>query len=98
MCIRDRLIAKAVTNKNYRLAIRYRYLQTLQMLAGNRLLQFSVDKTNYQYVNELRGKPYHNDFAAITLNYEYVWYGNFDISEDVYNKLFTEYKTFHQKL
>ncbi|MEJ7676012.1 MAG: hypothetical protein WKF59_25765 [Chitinophagaceae bacterium] len=94
----DKLIARAVMNNNYRLAIRYRYLQTLQMLAGNRLLQFSVDKTNYQYVNELHGKPYQNDFAAITLNYEYVWYGKFDISEEVYNKLFTEYKTFHQKL
>ena len=94
----DKLISQAVANKNYRLAIRYGYLQTLQMLAGSGLVQFSADKTNYQYVNELRGKPFQNDFAAITLNYDYVWYGKFDISEDVYNRLFKEYKSFHQKL
>ncbi|MDB5199544.1 MAG: hypothetical protein JWO92_1507 [Chitinophagaceae bacterium] len=94
----DRLIARAVINKNYRMAIRYSYLQTLQMLAGSGLLQFSADKTNYQYVNELHGKPYQNDFAAITLNYEYVWYGKFDIGEDVYNRLAVAYKSFHQKL
>jgi hypothetical protein len=85
-------------NKNYRLAIRYSYLQTLQKLSGSGLLQFSADKTNYQYVNELHGKPYQNDFAAITLNYEYVWYGKFEIGEDVYNRLFSDYKSFHQKL
>ncbi len=94
----DTLISQAVTNKNYRLAIRYLYLKTLQMLAGSGLLEFSADKTNYQYVNELRGKSYQNDFAALTLNYEYVWYGKFEIGEDVYTRLFKDYKSFHQKL
>ena len=94
----DTLISQAVANKNYRLAIRYSYLKTLQMLAGSGLLQFSADKTNYQYVNELHGKPYQNDFASITLNYEYVWYGKFEIGEDVYARLFKDYKSFHQKL
>ena len=94
----DKLISQALMNKNYRLAVRYGFLQTLQMLSGSGLVQLSGDKTNYQYVNELRGKPYQNDFAALTLNYEYVWYGKFDISEDVYNRLRREYKSFHQKL
>lgn len=94
----DKFITQALMNKNYRLAVRYGYLQTLQMLSGSGLVQFSADKTNYQYVNELQGKPYQNDFAALTLNYEYVWYGKFDISEDVYNRLRKEYKSFHQKL
>ena len=94
----DKLIAQALMNKNYRLAIRYGYLQTLQMLYRSGLVQFSADKTNYQYVNELQGKPYHNDFVSITLNYEYVWYGKFDINEEVYNRLHKEYKSFHQKL
>ncbi len=94
----DKLISQALMNKNYRLAVRYSYLQTLQTLAGSGLVQFSADKTNYQYVNELSGKPYQNDFAALTLNYEYVWYGNFDIKEDVYNRLLKEYQSFHQKL
>ena len=94
----DKLIAQAVANGNYRLAIRYLYLQTLQKLSGSGLLQFSADKTNYQYVTELHGKPYQNDFAAITLNYEYVWYGKFDINEDVYKRLSGEYRSFHQKI
>ena len=94
----DRLIAQAVMNKNYRLAIRYLYLQTLKKLTDGGLLQFSADKTNYQYVKELHGKPYQNDFASITLNYDYVWYGKFDIDENVYARLSNNFRSFHQKL
>lgn len=94
----DRLIAQAAINKNYRLAIRYLYLQTLQKLTSSGLLQFSPDKTNYQYVAELEGKPYQNDFAALTLHYEYVWYGRFDLSEEMYNRLVAGYKSFYLKL
>ena len=94
----EKLVAQAVMNKDYRLAIRYLYLQTLRKLSGSGLLQFAADKTNYQYVNELRGKPYQNDFAAITLHYEYVWYGKFDIGEEVYRRLSGEYRSFHQKI
>lgn len=94
----DELISQAVLNKNFRSAIRYGYLQTLFMLADKGLLQFAADKTNYQYVKELAGKPYQNEFAAITLNYEYVWYGNFEIAEDVYNRMAINYRLFQQKI
>lgn len=94
----DSLIAGAVASRNYRLAIRYSYLQTLKKLAIAGLLQYAADKTNYQYVNELRGKPYQNDFASLTLNYEYVWYGKFDIAETVYTRLAADYKSFYHKL
>ena len=94
----DKLVAQAVLNKNYRLAIRYLYLQTLQKLSAVGSLQFAADKTNYQYVNELGGTPYQNDFAALTLNYEYVWYGKFDINEDVYKRLSVDYRSFNQKI
>lgn len=94
----DPLIAQAVKSGNFRLAIRYSYLQTLKKLSNNGLLQYTADKTNYQYVNELRGKPYQQDFAALTLNYEYVWYGSFNIDADVYGRLAGDYRNFNQKV
>jgi hypothetical protein len=94
----DAMIAKAVQNRDFRLAVRYSYLQTLKKLSATGLLQYAADKTNYQYVNELRGKAYQGDFASITLNYEYVWYGKFDIEEDVYQRLATDYKNFNRKI
>ena len=94
----DKLIRTAIQSGNYRLAIRYHYLQTLHLLAGKNQVQLAGDKTNYQYVKELVNKNYLNDFSALTLNYEYVWYGEFAIDEIVYSKLKTAFMSFNNKL
>ncbi|MES2432107.1 MAG: hypothetical protein V4556_14320 [Bacteroidota bacterium] len=94
----DKLINQSVNDKDYRLAVRYHYLKALQKLASTNLIMYAADKTNYQYVRELSGKAYHNDFANITLHYEYVWYGEFDIDELTYLKLEDSFKQFQSKL
>jgi hypothetical protein len=94
----DTVIQQAVKNNNYRLAIRYLYLQTLHRLSDAGAVTLSAEKTNYQYVNELQGKPYQNAFSSVTLHYEYVWYGEFAISEQTFNKLNNEFKIFSQNL
>lgn len=83
----DILIAQAISDNNYRMAVRYHYLQTLQKLTLAGAIQFAIDKTNYQYISELSGKTYKNTFASLTLHYEYVWYGEIDIDESVFNSI-----------
>ena len=94
----NKLIAQSITIKNYRLAIRYHYLQTLQKLAAKGTIQFTADKTNNQYIKELYGKPYHNEFVSLTVNYEYVWYGGFDIDETMFAKIQNNFKQFNIQL
>lgn len=94
----DRLARQAAASGNYRLAVRYHYLQVLHKLAGKNLLELSVDKTNYQYVRELSGTAFRDEFAALTLHYEYVWYGEFNIQEPVYNRIAGAFTHFDQKL
>ena len=91
----SKLIAQAVTQKNYRLAIRYYYLQSLQKLTAKGLIEFAPDKTNHEYLRELTGKKYKNEFAALTLNYEYAWYGEFDISETIFESVQQKFKHFN---
>lgn len=94
----DRLTREAVTAKNYRLAVRYLYLKSLQRLSEKNAIVFTTGKTNYQYVREVTGKPYHKAFAGITLSYEYVWYGEFEIDEEIFGKLESEFKQFYNQL
>ena len=94
----DKLIDQSITSKNYRLAIRYLYLKSLQKLTEKGAIIFAVDKTNYQYVRELSGKLYKNTFATLTLNYEYVWYGEFEIDQIIFFKLQTEFKQFYNQI
>ena len=90
-----KLIQQAVSNKNYRLAVRYHYLQTLQKLSAKEIILFSVDKTNHQYITELSAKSYKNEFVQLTLAYEYAWYGGFVTDEMIFKSLQTNFKNFY---
>lgn len=90
-----KLITQAVSSKNYRLAIRYYYLQALQKLTAKGAIDFSPDKTNYEYVQELTGKPYKKEFATLTLHYEYAWYGEFDINQNIFESIEQKFKQFN---
>lgn len=92
------LIRQAVQRNNFRLAVRYQYLRSLHKLADKGFIELSPDKTNYRYVREIKDSRLQNDFAAITLNYEYVWYGEFEIENDIYQKMERGFTNFNQKI
>lgn len=85
-------IQQAIAKADYRLAIRYQFLYTLQQLEARHRLQLSPDKTNYGYVKEIDAalRP---AFAALVLRYEFAWYGKIPVSDSQYRE--TE-KLFHQ--
>ena len=88
----DAVIAKAMGENNYRLAVRYMYLQLLQRLAAGGAIDFAVDKTNTEYLRELTGKPYKEEVAALTRYYDYVWYGEFAIDAAACSKLESRFR------
>jgi len=92
------LVDMAVSEGNYRLAVRYLYLQTLINLAEKKYLRTGTEKTNYQYVNEIRNQPFANDFASLTLKYEYVWYGEYPLDNEVYEQIQTGFKNFNKHI
>ncbi len=94
----DALINQALQHNDLRLAVRYQYLRSLHKLAAKGLLELAPDKTNYQYVRELKDPLLQNDLASLTMNYEYVWYGEFDVERDIYQKIETGFKNFNQKI
>jgi hypothetical protein len=94
----DALIRQALQNGNFRQAVRYQYLRTLHSLANRNFIELSPDKTNFQYVQEIANHNHRQDFAALTLNYEYVWYGEFDIEKDIYQKIENGFINLNRKL
>jgi hypothetical protein len=94
----DALIRQALQSGNYRQAVRYQYLRTLHLLAEKNMVQLAPDKTNFQYVSEIANRSQQQPFAALTLNYEYVWYGEFEIDKNIYDKIEGNFKIFNQKI
>ncbi|MFT3936142.1 MAG: hypothetical protein QM726_21100 [Chitinophagaceae bacterium] len=96
----DNLLRKAEAAGDYRLAVRYQHLQTLYNLSEKGYIVFGTDKTNYQYVNELRKAmpSLVNVFAGLTRKYEYIWYGEYAIAVDNYNLLKNEFASFNNPI
>lgn len=92
----ETLLRNAIRNGNYRMAVRYLYLQTLSRLADRKLITINTNKTNYEYVNELRKQNFANEFASLTLKYEYVWYGEYPVDERLFKQLEDEFNRFNK--
>ena len=91
-------IDKAVKAGNYRLAIRLMFLQMLKTMAGKKLIQYKQDRTNFDYLMQLRSTSHYNDFFRITRNYEYAWYGNFPVDEEAWHIIKTDFEKFDTSL
>ncbi len=92
----DSLLRNAIRNGNYRLAIRYLYLQSLQRLSEKKFIEINTNKTNYEYVMEARRFKFANEFASLTLQYEYVWYGEYPVDEKLFEQIQSSFTQFNK--
>lgn len=81
---------------DYRPAVKYLFLRTLQQLAAAGLINYARDKTNYNYVQEMSTDK-KRDFARLVLNYEYVWYGNSIPEKAMFTEIENQFTTFLKK-
>lgn len=72
----DQLIANAIKEQNYRLAIRFYYLKILKTLSDQKLINYEYQKTNYEYFYEINNQEIKQLFKDISLVFDYCWYGD----------------------
>ncbi|CAH8293601.1 hypothetical protein EV196_103198 [Mariniflexile fucanivorans] len=82
----DTLISDALKENNFRLATRYLYLKSLKLLTNKNSIEWHYDKTNSDYINEIKDENTKSAFKRISYIYDYVWYGEFPIDEAIYTK------------
>ena len=81
----ETLLHNAVHNDDYRLAVRYSYMWMLQIMQQRGLIQYRIDKTNYEYYTELNETNYKQPFKQLSREYEYAWYGRIALSHSAYS-------------
>ncbi|NLR60839.1 DUF4129 domain-containing protein [Chitinophaga polysaccharea] len=91
-------IKAAIAVGDTRQAIRWWYLYTLFQLSEKQLLVLLRDKTNNDYLREMRNSTHYKKFAALTLDYEYVWYGGFNVSEANFRSMNQEFRDFNNAI
>ena len=91
-------IEKAVSAGDYRLAIRLMFLRLLKHLSQKRVIEYKQERTNFDYLSQLHATRYYNDFFRLTRNYEYTWYGKFDVNRETFGIIKNEFEDFDRKL
>lgn len=77
-------VAKFEKENNFRSAIRYRFLQILKNLSDRKLIDWNIEKTNKDYMKELKTQAQKESFGELAYIFDYVWYGEFEIDENDY--------------
>ena len=75
------LIACAVKDGDFRLAIRYYYLHLLRQLNQKELIKYEFQKTNSEYLNEIKAENLRIQLKKAMRLYDFIWYGSFSLSE-----------------
>lgn len=94
----EKEIQKAVAEKNFRLAVRLLYLRTLRDLSDKNLISYTHEKTNADYLFQLAGTSYYKSFFRLTRDFEYTWYGQFELSQENFSFIQNDFSSFKQQL
>ncbi len=81
-----KLISETTAAGNNRLVIRYYYLWVLKKLSETDKINFIPEKTNSDYYNEIQSEKIKFDFKYVSYLYNYIWYGEFELDTDTFDK------------
>jgi hypothetical protein len=93
----DGLLKAAYDAGNFKNAMRYIFLKTLQKLNDKGLIKFAADKTNSMYARELP-EAKKSSFANLALYYEYSWYGSAVLPKDTFDEVQIKFNDFLNKI
>ncbi|WP_343693443.1 DUF4129 domain-containing protein [Chitinophaga sp.] len=91
-------IQQAIAEGKLRLAVRLMYLQTIRVLADKDIIVYSKDKTNAAYLRSLSQTQWHKPFARLTVDYEYIWYGEVPLNGEQFSTIQGQFKQFLNEL
>jgi hypothetical protein len=91
-------IQKAIAAKQHRQAVRYLYLKTLRRLSEKGLIRLHAQATNYDYVNQLNQHSRAEEFRFLTRIYDYVWYGEFGLTDEQFDLVHANFRRFYDAL
>lgn len=76
----------AIKAENYREAVRMLFIKLLQVLTQEKSIDWKSDKTNRDYLKEMKNHAKVEHFNNLVIAYERIWYGS-----ELIDKLFFEY-------
>jgi hypothetical protein len=89
----DRFLREALASSNWPLAVRLYFLQIIKKLSEKEAIVWSKEKTNRDYLREMRSHRLSTHFLDATHQFEQVWYGNQPITVEAFAQLEPKFKS-----
>ncbi|MCC7465298.1 MAG: DUF4129 domain-containing protein [Saprospiraceae bacterium] len=89
----DGFLQQARANANWPMAVRIYFLQIIKQLSEQGAIQWSKEKTNRDYIWEMRNHRQGAAFREVVRHYERVWYGSQPISKAAFEQMEPEFRT-----
>jgi hypothetical protein len=89
----ERFLREAVEAGDFPLAVRIYYLQIIKSLSERSSIAWSREKTNRDYLREMREHRLGQPFREATREYERIWYGNQHLSASAFARLEPTFKS-----
>ena len=89
----EKLIEATLLSGEKRLSIRYFYLWLLKKLAAKEIIVWDLEKTNSDYLYEIKDSRIKDEFSYLSYLYNYIWYGEFELDDETFNKAKTAFET-----
>lgn len=83
----DRFLQEAKATGNWSLAVRIYFLQIIKILSEQSALEWSKEKTNRDYIREMRNHRLGAEFREVVRQYERIWYGNQELNAEEFARL-----------
>lgn len=94
----EKLIASTLKSGNQRLAVRYYYLWLLKKMSEKNIIDWNPEKTNSDYWYEIKTESLKNEFSYLSYLYNYIWYGEFEITECSFESMKKTFETTIQSI
>ena len=83
----DAQYKRAVSEHNYKLAIRMQFIKILQILTHKEIIEWQNDKTNRDYIREIKNRETKIAFRTNSNYYEKAWYGDEEINYTTFRSI-----------
>jgi len=94
----DPFLQEALRREQYAEAVRLYFLLAIQALSSHGDIVWARQKTNRDYLRDMRDHRLGNTFDGLVRTYEHIWYGNRTVSAADFQQLEPEFKAFIQQI
>lgn len=94
----ETLLARSLAERRITDAVSYMYQHIILLMQQRNIIKIRQETTNSEILRMTRSLPYHNDLRKLINRFEYVYFGEYPVSDEQFDHYRHTYQTLKQQL